>query len=107
MYVVAWESTKPNVCLVAKNKNDLSWEWHKKLNHLNFKAINKLSREAWVEGLQNMTFNKDKICEAYQKRKQIKSSFKSKVHDTNSRPLSLLHMDLFGPIDLVKSIFWW
>ena len=26
MYVVAWESAKPNVCLVAKSNSDLSWE---------------------------------------------------------------------------------
>ncbi|XP_031108415.1 uncharacterized protein LOC116012881 [Ipomoea triloba] len=53
MYVVTWETVKPNTCLIAKSKKDLSWEWHQKLNHLNFKAINKLARKELVEGLPN------------------------------------------------------
>nr|KYP60209.1 Retrovirus-related Pol polyprotein from transposon TNT 1-94 [Cajanus cajan] len=32
-----------------------------------------------------------------QKGKQVKSSFESKNHVSTSRPLELLHMDLFGP----------
>lgn len=95
MYVVDWETTKPIVCFIAKTKSNLSWEWHNKLNHLNFKALNKLVRKELVEGLPNMVYSKDRVCEACQKRKQIKSSFKSKSMESSYRPLSLLHVDLF------------
>ena len=40
--------------------------------------------------------NKDKPCEACQKGKQSKSSFKLKNVVSTSKPLELIHMDLFG-----------
>ena len=99
MYIVDWRSAKPSLCMLARSKEDLCWDWHSKLSHLNFKTINKLTKRNLVEGLPNVTFRKDKICEACQRCKQIKSSFKSKAETSSTRPLSLLHMDLFGPVD--------
>jgi len=37
------------------------------------------------------------MCEACQKGKQIKVSFKSKNVVSTERPLEMLHIDLFGP----------
>ena len=48
-------------------------------------------------GLSNLKFEKDHICEACQMGKQIKHSFKLKNVVSSSKPLELLHMDLFGP----------
>ncbi|XP_019183743.1 PREDICTED: uncharacterized protein LOC109178661 [Ipomoea nil] len=73
MYVVNWELSKINVCLVAKNNADLSWEWHNKMIHLNLKTINKLAKKDLVEGLPKVPYVKDRICEACQKGKQIKA----------------------------------
>ena len=47
-------------------------------------------------GLSKLKFEKDHICEC-QKGKQVKNSFKLKNDVSSSRPLELLHMDLFGP----------
>ena len=44
-----------------------------------------------------MSYQDDSLCEACQKEKQIKSSFKAKNVVSTSRPLDLLHIDLFGP----------
>ena len=49
-------------------------------------------------GLPKLEFSKDKPCDTYQKEKQSKSSFKLKNIVSTSRPLELIHMDLFGPI---------
>ena len=48
-------------------------------------------------GLPKLKFEKDHICEACQKGKQVKNSFKLKNVVSSSRPFELLHMDLFGP----------
>ena len=48
-------------------------------------------------GLPKLKFNKDKPCDACQKGQQSKSSFKLKNVVSTSRPLELIHMDLFGP----------
>jgi len=59
--------------------------------------LNKLISKDLVVGLPKLKFEKDHICEACQKRKQIKHSFKLKNVVSTSKPLELLHMDLFGP----------
>ncbi|CAH9089121.1 unnamed protein product, partial [Cuscuta epithymum] len=99
MYIVDWSSAKEGICLVTKADSNLSWEWHNKLSHLNFKTINKLSRKGLVKGLPEINFKKDHLCDACQKGKQTKVSFKSKEVESSTRPLSLLHLDLFGPVE--------
>jgi hypothetical protein len=47
--------------------------------------------------LPKIKFVKDKICDACQLGKQHKTSFPKKKYISTSRPLQLLHMDLFGP----------
>ena len=49
-----------------------------------------------------MKFDKDKICDACQFGKQVRNSFKSKNLVSNSRPLELLHVDLFRPMDVLS-----
>ena len=44
-----------------------------------------------------MSYKDDLLCEACQKGKQIKNSFTSKNVVSTTRPLQLLHLDLFGP----------
>jgi len=60
------------------------------------KQLNKLISKDLVIGLPKIKFEKDKICAAYQKGKQVRSSFHSKNILSTSKPLELLHMDLFG-----------
>lgn len=99
MYVVDYKIAKSTVYLLVRSKEDLSWKWHNKLNHLNFKEINKLVRRQLVEWLPNIVYNKDKW-------KQIKSYFKSKLMESSTRPLSLLHTVIFGLVDLVSLSLW-
>lgn len=48
--------------------------------------------------LPKVKFVKNHVCEACQRGKQIKTYFQSKRHVSTTRPLQLIHMDLFGPI---------
>ena len=59
--------------------------------------ISKLCKKNLVRDLPEISFEKDRICQACQFGKQVKTSFKPKGFVTTSRPLELLHMDLFGP----------
>jgi hypothetical protein len=89
-------TSKESICLAAINEN--SWLWHRRLGHVNMELLSKLSKLDLVKGLPITKFVKDKICDACQLGKQIKSSFKKMKVISTSRPLELLHMDLFGPI---------
>nr|GEX21510.1 putative ribonuclease H-like domain-containing protein [Tanacetum cinerariifolium] len=100
MYSVDMKNIVPQkdlICLLAKATNDESMIWHKRLGYINFKNINKLVKENRVRGLPSKRFEKDKTCVACLKGKQHKVSFKSKIQNSNSQPLFMLHMDLFGP----------
>ncbi|GJS49000.1 putative ribonuclease H-like domain-containing protein, partial [Tanacetum coccineum] len=84
-------------CLVAKATLDESMLWHRRLGHINFKNINKLVKENLVRGLPTKCFENDQTCIACLKGKQHKASCKSKVLNPITKPLFMLHMDLFAP----------
>ena len=71
--------------------------WHRRLGHVNFELIDDISKNELMDRLPKLKFTKDKICDACQKGKQAKSSFRLKNRVSTSRPLELIHMDLFGP----------
>ncbi|GJS21696.1 putative ribonuclease H-like domain-containing protein [Tanacetum coccineum] len=84
-------------CLVAKSTSDESMLWHWRLGHINFKNINKLVKHNLVRGLPIKHFENDQTCVACLKGKQHRSSCKTKVLNPITKPLFILHMDLFGP----------
>jgi hypothetical protein len=60
------------------------------------KNLHKLPKGDHVLGLIDVCFEKDRPCAACQAGKQVGSTHHSKNVMTTSRPLELLHMDLFG-----------
>jgi len=82
-------------CLLSKH--DESWLWHRRIAHIHMNHLNKLISKDLVIGLPKLKFEKDHICEACQKGKQVKNYFKIKNVVSSLKPLELLHMDLFGP----------
>ena len=56
-------------CFYTKASNEESWLWHKKLSHLNFKAINSLVKRELVRGMPSLEFFQEGVCEACQKGK--------------------------------------
>ena len=82
--------------------NDDAWLWHRRLGHESMKQIAKISSRELVRGIPNMKFVKDKVCDACQLGKQIKTSFKPKNQISTTRLLQLIHLDLFGPIDITS-----
>ena len=84
-----------NHCFLSKD--DDPWLWHKRIAHINMDHLNKLISKDLVVGLPKLKFEKDKLCDACQKGKQTRVSFKPKNVVSTTQPLQLLHMDLFGP----------
>nr|GEW48215.1 ribonuclease H-like domain-containing protein [Tanacetum cinerariifolium] len=79
------------VLLKVPRKNNM------RLGHINFKNINKLVMDNLVRGLPSKRFENDQTYVACLKGKQHKVFFKSKIQNSISQPLFMLHMDLFGP----------
>ncbi|GJR11734.1 putative ribonuclease H-like domain-containing protein [Tanacetum coccineum] len=100
MYSVDMKNIVPKeslTCLVAKATLDESMLCHRRLGHINFKNINKLVKDNLARGLPSKRFENDQTCVACLKGKQHKASCKSKIQNSISQPLFMLHMDLFGP----------
>ncbi|GJW48013.1 putative ribonuclease H-like domain-containing protein [Tanacetum coccineum] len=100
MYIFDMKNIVPKeslTCLVAKSTLDESMLWHRRLGHINFKNINKLANDNLVRGLPTKRFENDQTRVACLKGKQQKASCKSKVLNPITKPLFMLHMDLFGP----------
>ncbi|XP_070022337.1 uncharacterized protein [Nicotiana sylvestris] len=71
---------------------------HRRLGHASLSQLNKLEAKDLVLGLPKVEFTSDKVCDACVRGKHVRSSFKSKMFVSTSKPLKLLHMDLCGPM---------
>ncbi|KAJ9557457.1 hypothetical protein OSB04_012071 [Centaurea solstitialis] len=103
IYIINMNTSTDNFCFVSRASIDMNWLWHKRLSHLNFKTLNQLCINNLVIGLPDFRYTKESLCSACEKGKQTRASFKSKQISSISSPLQLLHMDLFGPVN-VQSI---
>nr|GEW13473.1 retrovirus-related Pol polyprotein from transposon TNT 1-94 [Tanacetum cinerariifolium] len=103
VYVLDMSSLTPNgACFFAKASESVNWLWHKRLSHLNFKNISKLSKQNKVLGLPSIFYSKDKPCTTCEKGKHHRASFKTKQNFSIRKCLHRLHMDLFKPDHLGK-----
>jgi hypothetical protein len=98
LYLVdfAKEEAGLDACLIAKTS--MGWLWHRWLAHVGMKNLHKLLKGEHVIGLTNVHFEKDRPCATCQAGKQVGSAHHIKNVMTTSRPLELLHIDLFGPV---------
>ena len=67
--------------------HDQSWLWHRRLGHANMELIFQLNKDELDRSLPKINFQKDKVCEACQMGKQIKTLSKTKI---SFQPLGLL-----------------
>jgi transposase InsO family protein len=94
------ENADLDACLIAKT--NMGWLWHRRLAHVGMKNLHKLLKGEHVLGLTDVCFEKDTPCAGCQAGKQVGTTHQSKNVMTTSRPLELLHMDLFGPVAYVS-----
>ncbi|XP_075086520.1 uncharacterized protein LOC142169185 [Nicotiana tabacum] len=90
-----FENIDGHICLTSMS--DDPWLCNKKLGHASMHLIDKLSKHYLVIGLTKLNFSRSHVCDACQIGKQTRNPFKIKDIVSTSKPLQLLHMDLFGP----------
>jgi hypothetical protein len=77
-------------------KEDESWLWHRRMGHIHFDNLVKVSKRESVREMPQITKPTNTLCKHCQKGKQTKTKFKSKEYST-TRPLEIVHIDLVGP----------
>jgi hypothetical protein len=94
------EELELDKCLIAKT--NMGWLWHCRLAHVDIRNLHKLQKEGHILGLMNIAFEKDRPCGACQAKKQVETHNHAKNIMTTTRPLEMLHMDLFGPVTYIS-----
>ena len=79
------------------SKLEESWLWHKRLGHLSFDHIIRLSKKKAVRDMPEIKRPSNTMCKSCQLGKQTRTSFKAKDELSTRRPLQLVYMDLCGP----------
>jgi hypothetical protein len=98
LYLVDFSKQNVDLDAFLIAKTNMSWLWHHRLAHVGMKNLHKVLKGDHVLELSNVCFEKDRPCAACQAGKQVGSTHHSKNVMTTSRPMELLHMDLFGPV---------
>jgi hypothetical protein len=73
-----------------------SWLWHRRMGHIHFDNLVKVSKRKQLEKCPRITKPTNTLCKHCQQGKQTKTRFKSKEYST-TRPLEIMHIDLVGP----------
>jgi hypothetical protein len=98
------ERTSNNICVLSEignekcclGKEDESWLWHRKMGHMHFDNLVKVSKREAVKEMPQITKPTNTLCKHCKQGKQTKTRFKSKEYST-TRPLEIVHTNLFGP----------
>jgi hypothetical protein len=86
-------------CFLAGSLSEL-WKWHRKLGHLIFVRLSRLSKLNLVRGLPRLRFETELVCAPCRHAKMVASSHPPLTDVMTEHPCELLHMDLVGPARL-------
>jgi hypothetical protein len=77
-------------------KEDESWLWQRRMGHIHFDNLIKVSRREAVIEMPWITKPTNTLCKHCQQGNKTKTMFKSMEYST-TRPLEIVHIDLVGP----------
>jgi hypothetical protein len=97
LYLMDFSSEDGNLRTCLFTKASLRWLWHRRLAHVRMSALKKILKNDMVRGSKDVVFEKDKFWSTCQAGKQVANTHPTKDFMSTSRPLELLHIDLFEP----------
>jgi hypothetical protein len=83
-------------CLLSQSSFEL-WKWHRRLGHLSFDLLCRLSGLGLLRELSMLKFESDLVCAPCRHGKMIAASHSLNNTMMTKRPRQLLHMDTVGP----------
>jgi hypothetical protein len=94
------KNVQKEVCLLSKASETDSLLWHRRMGHLHFRKMNYIVKNDLVLGVPKKKFELEDRCVPCLKGKQQKKPHKLKTQNSIAAPFELLHMDLFGPVNV-------
>jgi hypothetical protein len=86
------EIEKESCCLGKENE---SWLWNRRMDHMQFDNIFKISRKEAVREMPEISNIANTLCKHCLQGKKPRTKFKSKEYSTK-KPLEIVHTDLCG-----------
>jgi hypothetical protein len=83
-------------CLISQSSSEL-WKWHRRLGHLSFNLLCRLSGLGQLRGLPLLKFESDLVCAPCSHGKMITGSHSPVNTVMTEHPRQLLHMDTVDP----------
>jgi hypothetical protein len=83
-------------CFLAGSSSEL-WKWHRKLGHLSFDLLSRLSKLNLVQVLPRLRLEKELVCLPSRHAKMVASSQPPLTVVMTEHSCELLHIDLVGP----------
>jgi hypothetical protein len=83
-------------CLISQSSSEF-WKWHRRLGHLSFDLLCRLSGLGLLRGLPLLKFESDLVCAPCHHGKMIAASHSPVNTVMIEHPGQLLHMDIVGP----------
>ncbi|KAJ9542881.1 hypothetical protein OSB04_029387 [Centaurea solstitialis] len=93
---------KKSQCLITQKSSHQFLLWHRRLSHLNYRYLDRLVKERLVSGIPMIKFEPDQLCSGCAQGKMKRASHPPKPEQGSKSPLSLIHMDLCGPMKTVS-----
>jgi hypothetical protein len=84
------------MCLISQSSSEL-WKWHRRLGHLSFDSLCRLSGLGLLRGLSLLKFESDLVCAPCRHGKMVTASHSTVNTVMTEHPGQLLHMDTIGP----------
>ena len=88
-------SSGPSRCLLAGSSSSL-WKWHRRLGHLSFDLLCRLSSLDLIQGLPKLKFEKDLVCHPCRHSLMVAASHFPVTIVMTKQSSELLHMDNVG-----------
>ncbi|WVZ52280.1 hypothetical protein U9M48_003356 [Paspalum notatum var. saurae] len=88
--------SSPEHCMVASPSADI-WKWHRRLGHLSFDLLVRLSSMGLIRGLPKLKAEKNLVCHLCRHGKMVAASHTPVSQVMTSYPGELLQMDTVGP----------
>ena len=95
LYKISLEESRPSCMLTKQEEN--TWMWHARLGHVNFRALELMTRERMAHGIPE-TIQPLKKCEGCLMSKLSRKPFPSQAIFSSKETLELVHADICGPI---------
>jgi hypothetical protein len=102
LYLVNFNSKELELDKCLTVKTNMDWLWHRRLALVGMRNLHNLQKESHILGLMNVVSEKDRPCRACQAGKQVGTHHHAKNIMTTTRPLEMLHMDLFDPVAYIS-----